>query len=162
MNIRHCFPFLVEDDEDFVHLLRRALLKAGVPDGNVRRYRDGEGALAHLMTIDVIRPSALLLDLDLPGMSGLSVLERVRSCDRLAYIPAFFLTGREDDRCVAAARALGARGYWVKPQSTRALLDIVIGLLGSLDGNGGATLRGNLLRQDDQVAGGELRPKVSD
>jgi CheY-like chemotaxis protein len=99
------------------------------------------------LTLDVIRPSALLLDLELPGMSGLSVLERARSCDQVATIPAFFLTGREDCRSIAAAQALGARGYWVKPQSSETLSQIVTGILGSLDGDGCATPCGNLLAE---------------
>jgi len=145
MNYDQYFPILVEDDDDFAVLLKRAFRKAGVPDGNVRRYRDGEGALAELVSVDALRPSALLLDLELPGMSGLSVLERVRSSDRLANVPAFFLTSREDRDCVAAAHALGARGYWVKPLGNGTLLEIVRGILGSLDGPGRATLPGSLL-----------------
>ena len=145
MNYRQFFPFVVEDDDDFVLLLGRAFLKAGVPDGNVRRFRDGEGALAHLASIDVIRPSALLLDIELPGMTGLSVLERVRACERLAYLPAFFLSGRDDGHFIAAARALGASGYWLKPHGNGTLLEIVKGMLGSLDGAGYLTLTGNLL-----------------
>ena len=111
MNYLHYYPFVVEDDDNFVLLLRRAFQKAGVPDGNVRRYSDGEGALADLLSIDVIRPSALLLDIELPGMTGLSVLERIRACERLAHVPAFILSGRAEGNFIAEARALGARGY---------------------------------------------------
>jgi DNA-binding response OmpR family regulator len=145
MNYRHGPLCFVEDDDDFALLLRRALLKAGVSDDNLRRYRDGEGALADLLWSEVLRPSALLLDIDLPGMSGLSVLERVRACDRLANLPSFILSGRDDHPCVATAHALGARGYWVKPQSHGTLLRIIGGMLDSLDGDGIAALPGNLL-----------------
>src|SRR6185436_18507041 len=145
MNNRHHVLFVVEDDDDFAILLQRALLKAGVPASNVRRYRDGEAALADLMSIDIIRPSALFLDIDLPGMSGMSVLERVRSCERLANLPVFVLSGREDGHFVAKAHVLGARGYWVKPQGNGVLREIVEGVLGRLNGDGYATLPGNLL-----------------
>jgi DNA-binding response OmpR family regulator len=145
MKYRHYFPFVVEDDEDFALLLQRALLKAGVPGGNVRRYRDGEGALADLVSVDVLRPSVLLLDMDLPGMTGLSVLERVRACERLVDLPAFVLSGRDDGHMVRTAQALGARGYWMKPHSSGELLQIVRGMLGSLNGDGCAMLPGNLL-----------------
>jgi DNA-binding response OmpR family regulator len=142
MNYRHYFPFVVEDDDDFV---RRAFLKAGVPGGNVHRYPDGEGALADLLSIDVIRPSALLLDIQLPGMTGLSVLERVRACERLAPLPAFFLSGRAEGHFIATAHVLGARGYWVKPHGNGGLLEIVQGMLGCLDGHQHPTVSGNLL-----------------
>src|ERR1051326_2243575 len=125
MNKHQHFLFVVEDDDDFAMLLQRALLKAGVPAGNVRRYRDGGAALADLMSIDIIRPSALFLDIDLPGVSGLSVLERVHARERLANLPVFVLSGREDGHSIAVARDLGARGYWVKPHGNGALLEIV-------------------------------------
>lgn len=145
MNHRHCFLFFVEDDDDFAILLKRALLRAGVPDGNIRRYRDGKAALADLVSIDVVRPSALLLDMELPGMSGLSVLEGVRACERLADLPAFILSGREDHSFIAGAHALGALGYWVKPNGNGTLEDIVGAILGSLENPGRATISGSLL-----------------
>ena len=144
MNYRHFFPFIVEDDDNFALLLRRAFLKAGVPDGNVHRYPDGESALAHLRSTNVIRPSALLLDMGLPGMTGLSVLKEVRACERLAHLPVFILSGQDDGRLVAAAQALGARGYWKKPLSNGTLQEFVDGIVGSLNGNGPRTLPGNL------------------
>ena len=145
MNYRHCFPLFVEDDDDFALLLRHAFLKAGVPDGNVRHCRNGEGALAHLFSNDGIRPSALILDVELPGMTGLSVLERVRACERLVDLPAFILSGREDDDFVSAARALGVLGYWTKPLRNGTLQEIVRAMLDSLEGNGSAKLPGNLI-----------------
>lgn len=145
MNYRHYYLFLVEDDDDFAILLKRALLRAGVPDANIRRYRDGQDALADLVSIDVIRPSALLLDMELPGMSGLSVLEGVRACERLADLPAFILSGREDSSFIAAAHAFGARGYWVKPNGNGTLEEIVRAILGSLESPEPITISGNLL-----------------
>src|SRR6185436_7088493 len=145
MNNHQHVLFVVEDDDDFAILLQRALSKAGVPAGNVRRYRDGEAALGDLMSTDFIRPSALFLDIDLPVMSGLSVLEQVHACERLANLPVFVLSGREDGHSIAAARDLGACSYWVKPHGNGALLEIVEGVLGRLNRDGVPTLPGNLL-----------------
>lgn len=133
MDRLHCFPTLVEDDDNFALLLRRAFRKAGVPDGNVRRYRDGERALADLLTVSSVRPSVVLLDLDLPGMSGLSLLTRIRSCGPLADLPAFILSGREDPDPMSSATALRVGGYWVKPSGFRELQDIVEGILQHLE-----------------------------
>ncbi len=145
MNYRHCYLLLVEDDDDFAILLKRALLRAGVPEDNIRRYRDGNVALADLISMEVIRPSALLLDMELPGRSGLSVLEGVRACERLANLPAFILSGREDASLVAGAYALGARGYWVKPHAIGTLEEIVRAMLGSLESPERTTISGSLL-----------------
>ena len=147
MNYRHYHLFFVEDDDDFAILLKRALLRAGVPDGNIHRYHDGKVALADLVSIDVIRPSALLLDMELPGMSGLSVLEGVRACERIANLPAFVLSGRDDPFLVARADALDARGYWIKPNGNGTLEEIVRGILGSLDRPGRTTISGSLLNE---------------
>jgi CheY-like chemotaxis protein len=132
MRHRHCFPFVVEEDDDFALMLQRALQKAGVPKGNVHRFRDGESALNTLRTIDVVRPSLVFLDLQLPGMSGLSLLERLRSWERLEHLPAFVLSGQAEPDHVASAYALRAGGYWVKPGSDSELLEIVQGILESL------------------------------
>jgi CheY-like chemotaxis protein len=125
MDLFECMPFVVDDDDDFATLLGRAFRKAGVPDGNVRRFRDGEAALSALGTISVRPPTVLTLDLELPGMSGLSVLKQIRTHERLQDLPAFVLSGREDPLQVAEAYALRARGYWVKPQTLRELQEIV-------------------------------------
>lgn len=145
MNHLQCFPFFVEDDDSFALLLRRALVKKGVPEANIRRYCNGEDVLEDLLSTDHLRPSALLLDLELPGMSGLSVLGRIRSCRRLARLPAFMLSGREDHAFVAQACALGACGYWVKPIGTAALEEIVGGILDSLKDPGRTPIAGSLL-----------------
>lgn len=145
MTCRDCFPFLVEDDDNFALLLQRAFLKAGVPDGNVRRFRDGEETLAHLVSMNAVRPSALVLDVELPGMTGLSMLERVRSIARVSDLPAFVLSGRDDDHFVARAHVLGARAYWVKPFDHGTLQARVRAMLDSLRGDARDTLPGSLL-----------------
>lgn len=129
MNYSQCIPFVVEDDDNFALLLERAFLKAGVPVGNVRRYRDGETALAALGSLGVLLPSVVTLDLELPGMSGLSVLKQIRSHEPLRGLPAFVLTGRQDPEHVTEAYALRANGCWVKPYGPWELQEIVIAML---------------------------------
>jgi CheY-like chemotaxis protein len=129
MNYRQLVPFVVEDDDDFALLLERAFQKAGVPDGNVRRYRDGETALAALKSSDVVLPSVVTLDIELPGMSGLSVLRQIRSHKPFLDLPTFVLTGREDPGYVTEAYALRANGYWVKPSGPWEFQEIVTAIL---------------------------------
>jgi two-component system, chemotaxis family, chemotaxis protein CheY len=136
MRHRHCFPFVVVEDDGFALMLQRALLEAGVPKGNVHRFRDGESALHTLRTIDVVQPSLVFLDLRLPGMSGLALMERLRSWERLEQLPTFVLSDQADPKHVASAYALRAGGYWLKPGSDNELLEIVEGILGSLGSPG--------------------------
>ena len=134
MNLENCFPLLVEDDDSFAMLVVRALRKAGVPEGNVRRYRDGERALAELLVASSVRPSVIILDLDLPGISGLVLLKRIRSWEPLATLPAFILSGRGEGEHVRRAYDLGARTYCVKPLGVHTLQSLIGGILSSLRG----------------------------
>jgi CheY-like chemotaxis protein len=144
MKHRHCFPFVVEEDDGFALMLQRALQEAGIPKGNVHRFRDAESALSVLRTVDVVQPSLVFLDLQLPGMSGLSLLERLRSWERLELLPAFVLSHQAEPNHVASAYALRAGGYWLKPGSDNELLEIVQGILESLGRPGRIALPGSL------------------
>src|SRR5579859_1477536 len=129
MSHRDCFPVVVEDDDNFALLLTRAFLKEGVPERNVRRFADGEAALTALGTVGVLTPSVMTLDMDLPDMSGLSVLRRVRAQASFVNLPVFFLSGREDPGTVTDAYALRANGYWVKPSGTWELQEVVTAIM---------------------------------
>jgi len=144
MNHRDYFPVLVEDDDDFALLLTRAFLKEGVPERNVRRFADGEAALTALRTVGVLMPSFLTLDIELPGMSGLSVLKQVRAQASFVNLPAFFLSGREDPGTVTEAYALRANGYWVKPSETWELQEVVTAIIDSIGRPGPSRLPGCL------------------
>jgi CheY-like chemotaxis protein len=124
-----CFPLVVEDDDNFALLLQHAFGKAGIPGGNVRRYSNGESALRDLLAAHSVQPSVLTLDMELPGMSGLSLLERIRSLGSFANLPAFFISGRTEPSLISSAYALRAKGYWAKPQNLRDLQVIVDGML---------------------------------
>lgn len=147
MKYRQCFPFVVEDDDDFALILARAFQKAGVPNRNVLRYRNGEQALTELFSADAVRPSVALLDMNLPGMSGLSVLTRIRSRESLANLPAFFLTSSAAAADIASAQSLRAWGYWLKPSDVRQLQVLIEGILELLENPGRlGRLTGNLVR----------------
>ena len=132
MELHRCLPAIVEADEEFAHLLTLAFLKAGLSAGNIRYYPSGESALEELLAAGAIPPSAMLLDLDLPGISGLAVLERIRSRETLAAMPAFLFSVRNDSESITRAGTLGAKAYWLKPQGFSPIWRIVRGILESL------------------------------
>lgn len=82
----------VEDDEDIQRILDFALGTLGGFD--VLHAIDAMDALAQLKNIT---PSLLLLDLMLPGMSGLELLDEVRKQPRLQQVPAVLLTAKLND-----------------------------------------------------------------
>lgn len=107
---------VVEDDPDHVLLLRRALrplrdtLELDVaPDGQTALERLRAGA----------HPDLILLDINMPRISGLEVLEAIKADPKRADIPTVMLTtsAREEDRSASLSR--GADDFYTKPVSFR-------------------------------------------
>jgi two-component system response regulator len=108
---------LVEDNPDDVLITRRALAKSRVAN-ELYVVRDGQEALEYLLSQDegdTPRPDLILLDVNLPRVNGMEVLERIRRDDDLAVIPVIMLTAsdREDD--VVKSYRLGSNTYIQKP-----------------------------------------------
>jgi len=115
---RSLHVMLVEDDEDHVFLIRRALRDLSDVSVQVDVARSGEQALELLGRAALAAaplPDLVLLDLRMPGMDGFEVLRRVRGDDRLRALPVVALTSseREDDR--DQALRLGVTWYVCKP-----------------------------------------------
>ena len=109
---------VVEDEPTLRRLLAYNLERNGY---RVLTAADGEGALATARG-EAGRLDLVLLDLMLPGVDGLGVLARLR---RDADVPVLILSAGDDERAQAAALALGAAAYLVKPFALRELLDRV-------------------------------------
>jgi CheY-like chemotaxis protein len=108
---------LAEDDEDHVLLLQRAL-RNYPRKVEVMVARDGQETLDLLAEADPL-PDLILLDINMPRLTGLEVLYRVKSDPRLRDIPTVMLTtsAREEDR--AASFAGGADDFLTKPVNFR-------------------------------------------
>jgi DNA-binding response OmpR family regulator len=109
---------LVEDDEDHVFLIRRAMSElVDVPVG-VQVASNGEDAVSLLEAASsgqATRPDLVVLDLRLPKLGGLDVLRTIRANPSLAKTPLVVLTSSEDPDDHARARALGADDSICKP-----------------------------------------------
>ena len=108
---------LVEDDDVDAMTVRRALASARI-DHELWVQRSGSEALAWLRAADAQGqplPDVLILDLNLPLLSGLELLESVKKIPTLAMIPSVVLTTSGQESDVASAFELGAAGYFVKP-----------------------------------------------
>jgi CheY-like chemotaxis protein len=107
---------LVEDNPMDVDLTRRAFARRHLLNA-LEVARDGEEALGWIARWEAGEPVpvVILLDLKLPRVSGLEVLRRLRQHERLGRIPVVVLTTSREDADVAAAYALGANSYIVKP-----------------------------------------------
>ncbi len=100
---------IIDDDQDDIELTERALLRKGRGITSATASR-GEEALA-LLRSGVVLPSLILLDLKMPGMSGIDTLRQIRADERLKRIPVVIITNStlESDR--NEALAAGADGF---------------------------------------------------
>jgi CheY-like chemotaxis protein len=118
--IRAAQILLVEDSPSDIRLTRDALADAKILN-DLHVVTDGEQALDFLHRrgehVDAPRPDLLLLDLNLPRVSGLEVLEEVKNHPELRRIPVAVLTTSGEDRDVLAAYDRHVNCYLTKPVS---------------------------------------------
>jgi CheY-like chemotaxis protein len=111
---------LVEDDPRDLELTLDALAEYNLAN-EVVVARDGKEALDYLYCKEEFvdrsneNPAVMLLDLKLPKVDGLEVLERVKSDERLKMIPVVVLTSSQEEKDMMKSYALGVNAYVVKP-----------------------------------------------
>lgn len=110
---------LAEDNPDDVDFARRALRRSRVAN-DIHVVWDGQQALDFLLRagnygIDTPRPDLILLDLNMPRVNGMEVLEKIKANDELALIPVIMLTASGRDEDVVKSYKLGANTYIEKP-----------------------------------------------
>lgn len=117
---------LVDDDPSEVELALRAFRKQGITGmvDEVAVARDGEEALDYLFCsgkyverdpADV--PEFVLLDVKLPKLTGVEVLERIRADERTKLLPVVMYSSSGEDEDVRAAYEAGANSYVTKPSN---------------------------------------------
>jgi len=112
---------LVEDNPDDEALTLRAFKKNSILN-EVVVARDGAEALDYLFATGPyasrdtsVMPQVILLDLKLPKVDGLQVLERVRADERTRLLPVVILTSSKEEQDIVSGYNLGANSYICKP-----------------------------------------------
>lgn len=100
---------LIEDEANIAEAIRFILSRDG---WDVRLHADGADAMAKLRAM---RPDVVILDLMLPGRSGLEILAEMRADPDLAQTPVLMLTARGQERDREAAARAGATRFLAKP-----------------------------------------------
>ncbi len=115
---------LVEDNADDEQLTLRAMRQSDVPN-IIRVARDGAEALEALFGTGSRLPDLVLLDLKLPKVSGLEVLQRIRSEEATKTLPIVILTSSDEERDIVESYNLGANSYIRKPVDFDEFIDAV-------------------------------------
>jgi two-component system response regulator len=131
MNEENKVILLVEDNDDDVALTLRAFRRSHLMNP-IAVARDGIEALdflfgrgAHEERAGQPLPTLVILDLKLPKLDGLSVLEALRANDRTRFLPVVILTTSKEEQDLIAGYALGANSYVRKPVDFTEFLEAV-------------------------------------
>lgn len=128
MSSRPINILLVDDSPADVRLTHESL-KEGQVRNSLYVVNDGEQAMDFLMHRgqyeDAIRPDLILLDLNLPGMSGHEILRAIKADETLRRIPVLILTTSDDYRDVAKSYDLYANCYITKPLTLEGFGNVV-------------------------------------
>lgn len=121
----------VEDNADDEMLVKRAL-RAGVPSNNLISARDGREACGYLFEHKLLGgmsehryPDLILLDLKLPIMNGIEILEKIRLTEETKHIPVVVLTSSDEAKDIERCYQLGVNSYVPKPVDFEKFLEAV-------------------------------------
>jgi CheY-like chemotaxis protein len=117
----HAVVLLVDDREDDILLVRRAFTQAKVINP-IQVVRSGEEAIEYLSgneryanRVEYPLPALVLLDIKMPGLNGLDVLEWIRQQPDLRDLRVVMLTGSDELSDVTEVGQLGATSFLIKP-----------------------------------------------
>jgi CheY-like chemotaxis protein len=117
---------LLEDDRTTAALIRQVLAATYIANP-LDHLTSGNEAVEHLERLAETgrRPVLLVLDLSVPDLSGLEVLQRMRALPGLAAVPVVMLSGSGDDAEIERAYEIGIDAYLVKPAGIHGLPDVI-------------------------------------
>ena len=120
---------LVDDDEDCRMLVRDAIAGSDVQN-RVFEVCNAEEAMRFLRRQapyeNAPQPGLIFLDIEMPGMDGLSVLRQIKEDPKLKEITTVMMTGVSDERHMRVAAAAGANSYTIKPTDAGLFLKTVM------------------------------------
>ncbi len=111
---------MIEDDEGHARLIERNIRRAGVTN-DIVAIASGNEAFEYLLgedktgAVSAKRALLILLDLNLPDMSGVDILQKIKTNPHLKRSPVVVLTTTDDEREIQRCYDLGANVYITKP-----------------------------------------------
>jgi DNA-binding response OmpR family regulator len=118
-------PILLVEDDVVDHLLvKRAFKELAVANG-LEICSDAEAALTYLRDPNRARPSIIILDLNMPRLTGIEFLKVIKGEDTLKMIPVVILTTSREEQDKMESFKQGAAGYMIKPVEYAQFVDLM-------------------------------------
>jgi CheY-like chemotaxis protein len=119
---------MIEDDEGHARLIEKNIRRAGI-NNEIKHFADG-GTAVEFMFNDPAGPAKngpalVLLDLNLPDMSGTDILARIKADESLHRTPVVVLTTTDDKREIQRCYDLGCNVYITKPVNYESFADAI-------------------------------------
>jgi len=114
---------IVEDEPFIVEALSFLLKREGL---TVSVFSDGDGCFEYIQST---RPDLVILDMMLPGKSGMQILEELRATDVFGKLPILMLTAKGQNKDRIAAEQAGVSLFMTKPFANKDIIKNVLGLL---------------------------------
>ena len=119
---------MIEDDEGHARLIERNIRRAGISN-DIKHFLDGTSALEYLFNHQEgptrNGPALVLLDLNLPDMSGTDILSRIKNEPRMKRTPVVVLTTTDDKVEIQRCYDLGCNVYITKPVNYESFADAI-------------------------------------
>jgi len=122
---------IIEDNPGDIRLMQIAIQRAQIPV-ELEVHGRGEEALKDLKDRSEANfPDLIILDINLPGMTGFEILKEIKSDSRLSRIPAFIMSSSENVKDRERAVSGGALNYFSKPNTMQDLQNLMISFVES-------------------------------
>ena len=119
---------MIEDDEGHARLIEKNIRRAGISN-NLRHFLDGSSGLDYLFNAPEgpgqNGPALVLLDLNLPDMSGTDILAKIKQDPKLHKVPVVVLTTTDDKAEIQRCYDLGCNVYITKPVNYESFADAI-------------------------------------
>jgi CheY-like chemotaxis protein len=119
---------MIEDDEGHARLIEKNIRRAGISN-EIHHFTDGGSGLEFLFDHDagpkLNGPALVLLDLNLPDMSGTDILAKIKGDEKLHRVPVVILTTTDDKFEIERCYDLGCNVYITKPVNYESFADAI-------------------------------------
>jgi CheY-like chemotaxis protein len=119
---------MIEDDDGHARLIEKHIRRSGL-NSPIRRFADGTSALDHLFQRSKVpgeaKPALILLDLNLPDISGIDILTRIKGDPTIRLTPVIVLTTTDDRLEIRRCYDLGCNVYVTKPVGDQGFAQVI-------------------------------------